>query len=316
MVCTTYLINRWFKTDVGSAIGIAAVGSGIASIVIPTAAEWVISTFSLSISFWLEALLAFVIGIITYALLRNRPSDIGLEPYVNPKWLEQHADDVVHEEGSQDVPVDHGVHLPLRVRYLFVFACALVGAVCVSAPTFLSVLLVSEGYDHQFAALMLSVSGLVLTVGKGAMGRLFDLLGSISGTLIALVAFIVGLVLLVLGSSGNALYVWAGAIVYAFGLAIGSTGIPIWSIDLSTPEERARTVRTFQTGYAGGSFVFSFVPGIMKDVVGTYVVSYVSMAVLLAIALAIIIIVGFAVAGGMLGSVTQPVSSRGRRQFD
>lgn len=35
-----------------------------------------------------------------------------------------------------------------------------------------------------------------------------------------------------------------------------------------------------------------------------------------AIALAIIIIVGFAVAGGMLGSVTQPVSSRGRRQFD
>lgn len=289
MVCTTYLINRWFKTDVGTAIGIAAVGSGVASIVVPACAEWVIRSFSLAASFWLEAVLAVVIAAACYALLRDKPSDLGLEPYVNPKWVERHADDVVHAEGGADVPVDHGVHLPPRARVLFVGACVLVGAVSVSAPTFLSVLLVSEGYGHQFAALMLSVSGFVLTVGKGAMGRLFDLLGGVWGTVIAFAAFIAGLVLLILGSGGNAALVWAGCIVYAFGLAIGSTGIPIWSLNLSTPAERVRTVRTFQTGYAMGSFAFSFVPGILKDVLGSYVVSYVMMTAMLVVALVLIV---------------------------
>jgi MFS family permease len=291
MVCTTYLINRWFKTDVGTAVGVSAVGSGVASIVIPACAEWAIHAFSLQASFWLEALLALAIGLLTFALLRNRPEDLGLEPYVNPKWLARHQDDVVHVEGREDVPVDHGVHLPPHARTLFVVACVFVGAVSVSAPTFLSVLLVSEGYDHQFAALMLSASGLVLTFGKAAMGRLFDLLGSVRGTIISFAAFMAGLGLLVMGSSGEAALVWAGVVIYAFGLAIGSTGIPIWSLGLSTPEERVRVVRTFQTGYAAGGFAFAFVPGVMKDLVGTYVFSYLLMIVLLAAALSIILAV-------------------------
>jgi len=291
MVCTTYLINRWFKTDVGSAIGIAAVGSGVASIVIPATAERIIALFLLSTSFWLEAALALVIGVLTFTLLRNRPQDMGLEPYVNPKWLEKHQDDVVHVEGGEDVPVDHGVHLPAMVRTLFIVACVFVGAVCVSAPTFLSVLLVSEGFGHQFAALMLSVSGLVLTVGKGAMGKLYDLLGGLWGTVISFAAFILGLVLLVIGSSGSELLVWAGCIVYAFGLAIGSTGIPIWSLHFSTPEERVKTVRTFQTGYSFGSFAFSFVPGILKDALGSYLYSYGLMIGILALAGIIIVAV-------------------------
>ncbi|MDO4400690.1 MAG: MFS transporter [Coriobacteriia bacterium] len=289
MVCTTYLINRWFKTDVGSAIGVAAIGSGVASILIPTTAEWIIRTFSLSVSFWAEAVLALAIGVLTFALLRNYPKDLGLEPYVNPKWLQKHRDDVVHVEGREDVPVDHGVDLPMGPHRAFIIACVFVGAVCVCSSNFLSVLLVSEGYDHQFAALMLSVSGLVLTVGKGAMGKLFDVLGGMRGTLIALATFILGLVLLVFGAMGNIAFVWAGCVLYAFGLAIGSTGIPIWSLHFSTPEKRVKTVRTFQTGYAFGSFGFSFVPGVLKDALGSYVFSYTVMIALLIVAAGIIL---------------------------
>lgn len=289
MVCATYLINRWFKTDVGTAIGIAAVGSGVASIVIPACAEWVIRNFGLNVSFWLESALAFAIAFLVFALLRDKPSELGLEPYVNPKWVERHQDDVVHAEGGGDVPIDHGVHIPAHARAVFVVACTFVGSVCVCAPTFLSVLLVSEGFDHQFAALMLSVSGLVLTVGKAAMGKLFDVLGSVRGTLIAFTAFILGLALLVSGTAGSQTLVLAGCITYAFGLAIGSTGIPIWSLNLSTPAERVNLVRTFQTGYAAGGFAFSFVPGILKDVVGSYVVSYDIMIGMLVAALVIIL---------------------------
>lgn len=289
MVCATYLVNRWFKTDVGTAIGVAAVGSGVASVIVPTCAEWIIRTWSLSTSFWIEAFIAFLIGVITLALLRNHPDEVGLTPYISEKWASQHQDEMVHTESGNDVPIDHGVHLPAHTRSLFVVACTLVGAVCVSAPTFLSVLLVSEGHSHQFAALMLSVSGLVLTLGKAAMGRLFDLLGGLRGTIIAFLTFGVGLAILTVGASGSEYAVWAGCIIYAFGLAIGSTGIPIWSLHFSSPEERVKTVRTFQTGYAMGSFLFAFIPGGLKDLVGTYTVSYALMVAMLIIAAAIIV---------------------------
>jgi len=95
--------------------------------------------------------------------------------------------------------------------------------------------------------------------------------------------------LLCMGSTGEALFVWAGTVIFAFGLSIGSTGIPIWSLHFSSPEQRVKTVRTFQLGYAAGSFLFTLVPGVLKDVMGSYVVSYVIMVVMLALALAIIV---------------------------
>ena len=283
MVCTTLLINRWFKTDVGTAIGIGAVGSGVSSIIIPVAAEWCIRSFSLSMSFWAEGALALALGVLTYALLRDKPSDIGLSPYVNAQVAEG------AENGPAAAPADSGVALPPTARAVFVLATVFVGAACVSSMNFLGVLLVSEGYNHAFAALILSVAGLVLTVGKLGMGRIFDVLGGLRGTVIAITTFIVGLALLCMGASGEAAFVWAGTVIFAFGLSIGSTGIPIWSLQFSLPEHRVKTVRTFQLGYAAGSFLFTLVPGVLKDLMGSYVVSYVIMAVMLAAALAIIV---------------------------
>ena len=94
-----------------------------------------------------------------------------------------------------------------------------------------------------------------------------------------------------MGVAGNVMLIWAGTIVFSFGLAIGSTGIPIWSLHFSTPNERVKTVRTFQLGYAAGSFMFTMVPGVLKDIMGSYVVSYVIMVAMMAVALAIIVVV-------------------------
>ena len=291
MVCTTMLINRWFKADVGTALGISAVGSGAASIVVPLCADWIIRTFGLSISFWCEAALAAVLGVLIYALLRDKPSDMGLEPFVNEKWLAEHTTQAADGSGETVVVTDDGYKLSPVQRALFIFAMMLIGAVCVASATFVSIFLVSEGYDHAFAALILSAVGLVLTVGKFAMGRIFDMLGDVVSTIIAFVALIVGLVLLCIGAQGSVAFVWVGVVFFGFGLAIGTTGIPIWSLHLSSPEQRVGTVRTFQVGYAAGSFVFTLVPGILKDIVGSYMVSYVMMIGMSFIALTIILIV-------------------------
>jgi MFS family permease len=286
MIGCTLLVNRWFKTDVGTAVGIAAVGSGVANIVIPVIAENVINTLSLSISFWMESVLALVIGCFVMVFLRNRPEEMGLGAYVNPKTREEFQ---AKKDKSEDAAIDTGVSLPKPAFRLFFLAMMFVGAICVAAPTFISVLLVSEGFDHTFAALMISVTGVSLTVAKFCFGKIFDKLGAIKGTIISLGGFTVGNILLCLAVSGNYVLAVAGVILYGAGVAVGSVGIPVWSMHLSTLEERGEIIRKFQVGYAMGSFLFNLVPGVLMDLLGSYVISYAIMACMSAAAMVIIL---------------------------
>ncbi len=58
MICSTMLIGRWFKTNVATVAGFAAVGSGVAAVVLPPIVVDVVDATSLSAAFGLEALLA------------------------------------------------------------------------------------------------------------------------------------------------------------------------------------------------------------------------------------------------------------------
>ena len=48
MICSTMLIGRWFETNVATVAGIAAVGSGVAAVVLPPIVVAVVNATSLS----------------------------------------------------------------------------------------------------------------------------------------------------------------------------------------------------------------------------------------------------------------------------
>lgn len=81
MVASTFLIGNWFRGKVGSVSGIATMGSGVAAIIIPLLAGWLIDAFSLSVAFYVEAALAFVIAVLIVMLVRSKPEDIGQQPF-------------------------------------------------------------------------------------------------------------------------------------------------------------------------------------------------------------------------------------------
>ena len=64
MVASTYLIGNWFRGKVGSVSGIATMGSGVAAIFIPILAGWLIDAFSLSLAFYVEAAIAFILALL------------------------------------------------------------------------------------------------------------------------------------------------------------------------------------------------------------------------------------------------------------
>lgn len=275
MVAMTYLANRWFATGVGTVIGFASMGSGVASIVMPLVVVRVIEASSLSTAFAVEGALAAFMGLIAVALLRNRPSDLGMEPYqAKQRRVRQR-----HEM----------LPAPAPERALLMASIAGVGTFCCCGITYMSMLATSSGFSTLFAATIVSVAGTALTISKFVTGELFDHLGAPRASAIMFALSGIGYALCCLAALGNPVLMVVGSAAMGAGFSLGTVGISVWSLDLSDPANRARQVKNFQVAYSLGGFIANTLPGIAKDLLGSYTVSYVAMLIVTALSAAVVL---------------------------
>ncbi|MGN0047237.1 MAG: nitrate/nitrite transporter [Eggerthellaceae bacterium] len=277
MVAMNLIISRWFKSHVGAAVGIAATGSGFASIVFPFIITLIIENGTLHAAFLMEAVVALAVGLLVFALLRNYPSELGMQPYES------------HEKNKKEKRIGASCSLTPAARKLLFVAMIFIGAIAVDGWGYLSILMTTSGFDPIFAAGMLTLAGVCLAVAKAASGETFDLLGPFRGSVIFFTLMNVGLVLCVFSFLGNSALMTAAIVLFSVGNCLGTVGISVWSIDLSTPEERLGLVKDLQVGYAFGGFIFNLVPGPLMDVLGSYCVSYGILVVLGVICMAIVL---------------------------
>ena len=310
MVASTYLIGNWFRGKVGSVSGIATMGSGVASIVIPLMAGWLIDSFSLSTAFYAEAGFALILALLLLIFVRIKPQDVGLEP-------------ITHQKGSSDAeaPPDtlhrkhphfhfHRVHhshhagpfaqpkvnlssMPLpRGAYLaMIFALVLLGGVSVAGFNYFGILLTTQGIDLGVAAVLISLSGVFLTLSKFAVGVVCDRFGTLTGSFLFFILLAIAMMLCALVGAGGIPEAAAAAIVLGIGMPLGTTGIALWSLELSTPEQMLKTIRHFQLAYAFGGFIFNLMPGVLCALTGTYTSSYFVMLGMTAICAVIVVVV-------------------------
>lgn len=276
MVAMTHLANRWFSSNIGGVVGFASMGSGVASIVMPLVLVRVIESSSLSTAFLVESATAVVVGVLVFALLRNRPSDLGMRPYEGKPGRQRKRRDYVLQPTSA------------IERALLLAAMVCVGMFCCGGITYLSVLATSSGFDTVFAATIVSTAGVALTVAKFAAGELFDFVGAPRGSMVMFAFAVLGFTLCCFAGMGNAALMVVGAISMGAGLSLGTVGISVWSLDLSDAETRSRQIKNFQVCYALGGFIANTLPGIVKDLTGTYTVSYAAMVIIALVAAVII----------------------------
>lgn len=280
MVAITYIANRWFSSGLGSMVGIASMGSGLATIVVPMVVVHIINRASLSHAFICEAFTAAVIAALMLLLLRNRPSDMGLSPY-----------------GGQDGPKGRrrkNSHPRMREapgseHFVLMVAMVCVGIFSCTGVTYISVLASSNGFGPMLAAALVSIAGIALTAAKLVTGELFDHLGGARATAIMFAIGMMGYGLCSMAALGSEGIMVAGAALVGAGISLGSVGVSVWSIDLSSRENREKEIRNFQVAYSIGAFIANTTPGIIKDVAGSYVVAYVGIVIIAAVAAAIIL---------------------------
>ena len=289
MIASTILINRWFRANVATVAGVAAVGSGVAAIIIPNTAVALISSFDLRTAFAAEAVLALAIGVVVFALLRNNPRDMGLAPYEgNPKASGTEADGSA-KKPARSKRARTNRNLSPRTMPLLFLAMTFIGCAAVGGGNYLAVLFTSEGFTAEHAAALVAVNGACLTAAKLASGVMFDRVGTKRGSVAFFALYIAGTAVLCLSDMGNTGLASVGVLMFGVGMSLGTVGISVWSIELAPRGKETRTIKNFQVCYALGGFIFTFLPGFLTEAFGTYLVSYAALLVML-VAAAIIVI--------------------------
>lgn len=282
MIASTMLISRWFESSVATVAGFAAVGSGVAAVILPNIVVGIVGASGLASAFAFEAVLAAAMGVLVFALLRNFPEDMGLKPYSGPEKPKRGKPRKQQKRVSRNVP-----H---KVMPLVLMAMVFVGCISVGGTSYLAVLFTSEGFTTEAAAALVALNGGCLAVAKLVSGLVLNRVGTRNGSALFFALFIAGTALLCATALGATSLAPVAVVLYSIGLTLGSVGVSVWSIELSPQGHEVQTIKNFQICYALGGFVFTFLPGFLTEAFGTYLVSYV--ALLAMITLAGIIIIG------------------------
>ena len=269
MVGMTLLISRWFDHGLGGAVGFATLGSGFASILVPLAAVRIIEGQSLQLSFRLEALLALALGLLVFALLRNRPSDVNAE--VKQKNAAKGEPDnksnlVIEGAGAPEIPPRH--------RKILLAAMMCVGCMSVGGDTYYSVLLTTNGFDPHFAAFTLSLLGFALTASKMITGKMFDRFGVERSSSLVFLTLIIGFACSCFTPCGSSALGLFAALLIGWGTALGTVGLSVWSLQLADPTNREKSIKNAQVAYSLGGFLINAIPGPLRVATGTYVSTY------------------------------------------
>ena len=215
MIPVSILMNRWFVRHRALAIGICASGSGLAVIILPPILTGIILRFSLRAAFLVTAGFTLVAAVLVYLLIREKPADMGLEALGEGDRIEPHkskfrrseprrnasepsasgraaADRSAADQSATGLSASERLAARRKsskgnpdtqsdsVWILIGMVCVIMGGLSNPGFVHLSVLYTSEGYAPMTVAFLISLCGIVLTLGKVLCGGVADLMGGLT----------------------------------------------------------------------------------------------------------------------------------------
>lgn len=278
MIPLTLALSHWFQDRRGLALGLAAGGSGLSTVLAPPLLEEVIQNLGLTAAFWLEGGVGILLTLCVFLLVRDRPEELGLIPYT--------------ASGSSGASVPAERPAPPRLSrplwWVVVAAAFLTGGPCGPGFSHLSVLYTSENYDSGTVALLMSLFGLVLMLSKVLYGSLSDTLGSRWANWSVYAVFLTGFSLCCLAPSGSIPLAFAAFVCTALGMPLSSVSLSVWAGDLSAGPDYDRLVKWLSSAYMLGSLLTGPMPGMLADRFGSYVPAYLLFLASLACSMALI----------------------------
>lgn len=277
MIPVSILMNRWFYQHRALALSICASGSGIATIVLPPITTAMVEGLSMSVAFRIEGIAIFCLAAVIFLALRNDPAEKGLLPCGQTE--ESPVQNTAAKTMGKSRAMGKDIWLFLGCASLFM------GAVGNPGFSHLSVLYTSSGFDSSIVALLISGTGLMITVGKLLYGETTDHIGGCKSTLLFGGILLVGHLLCCLAFLQSLPLALVNVLCLGVGYPIATMGPSVWANDLADPAQYAVVIRRLQVIYAGGALVFASIPGVLADHFGDYLPAYFLFSVINALTL-------------------------------
>lgn len=205
----SFIISNWFVSRRASAMAVAFVGTACGGMVMAPVANWIIRNYSWRHAFAIAGIEVLVIVIpIIYFVIRNRPSEKGLEPYKDA------GDEAEAEIEAWGVSEREAFAMP---AFWLIAAIILIGAIVTGGLGYHFVAFLTDlGHADKSATFAwVMVMGFMI-LGKLAAGRIADHWGSKNTMAAAYVIFSISIAMLVFAESYSV--VLAFAVVYGFSL--------------------------------------------------------------------------------------------------
>ena len=160
------LLNNWFHTHKGMAVGLSSAGSGLATMIFSPILSSIVTRYSLRTAFLSQSVFMFISAAVIFLLIRDTPQEKGLKPYgLLPSAAEERKKIVSRP-------------LPKQALVVLAIMMLLVGGAGLAFSSHLSILMVTNGYSSGIAARAISVFGLVLIFSKFSAGEIADRIGT------------------------------------------------------------------------------------------------------------------------------------------
>lgn len=262
MIPLSIAIARWFHIRRGYALGLAAAGSGVATVVAPPLIAYSLQASGLSLTFFREGAVMVVLTLVVVALLRNSPEEVGLVPYG------------AQEDDCQIASDEKTTSVSAPVWLWVLFVAFLTGAPAATAYSHLTVLYTTQGFSDSIITILLSYSGFMIVFGKIIYGQLQDKLGTFYSNYILFGIAALGMALCCLAPTGSIPVAFGAMTAVSIGLSL-SVSLSLWAFDLSSTAQRDGRVRWATIAFMVGNLTFGPLPGIIADVTGSYVPAFV-----------------------------------------
>lgn len=263
MIPTTILIARWFHEKHGLALGLCSASTGLATVIFSPLMAQLIERYSLTVCFLSLACFCLLLALAVWLLLRDSPAACGKMPYG------ERQDQPVRTIRRR-VPELHRA----RWSFLLISAC-LLGGITTPGFTHVMILLTTSGVPTQTASVCISILGFALMIGKCIYGESCDLLGTRRTNWLFGSILCAGLLMCALSDLHIPFLPFAAAICFGLGVPFGTVGPSVWAEDFTNEAHFDWALRLLQIGSSAGALLFSFMPGMIADLTGSYAPAYV-----------------------------------------
>ncbi len=264
MIPASIILTAWFRKKRGFALSIASMASALATVIYPKLILLVLNRYSIFSAYRLLALSVAMMVILAFCLVRDCPQDKGMLPYGQDEA--EHFDIAVTKNRRSVLAL-----LQKKSILCLLGTGILLGGMINSISAHISILYISEGYDSEFAASMVSLFGIVMLVVKPVYGILVDWFGLRKMSMVSLIMLALS-TCIPMCFHLNIAMPYLFVILYGCTSPLTATVFPLWSDVLGAEGGGVVSVYPiYRVCTSVGAIIASTVPGYMADQFGSYV---------------------------------------------